>query len=59
MHSIRVQNFRDFYCRIWPPGVFELSKNAKKQEKSKKTQTNIFPVHNHTVIKTFNKYQFK
>ena len=30
----------------WPPGVFKLSKNAKKQGKSKINQTNIFPVHN-------------
>ena len=46
MEFISVQNFRDFYFRIWPLGVFELSKNAKNKENERKNQTNIFPVHN-------------
>ena len=36
MESMSVQNFSDFYCLIWPPGVFELSKNAKNKENQRK-----------------------
>ena len=51
MESISVQHFRDFYCRIWPPGVFELSKNAKKNRKIKVTSS-LFIIYLHIELQT-------
>ena len=54
MESMSVQNFRDFYCRIWPPGVFELSKNAKnkKNQRKLKLTSSLFIIYSHNELQT-------